>query len=87
MSTSAVTSVFANYAQAVTGGRSTGGSTSTSSALQEASETPAQTAKEAQAGDPVAKVKLRKAQLAKQQQADNAPATEPGKGMAVDHKA
>ena len=77
MSISAVTSAFANYAQAVTGG-----STGTSSALQEATETPAQTAKEAHAGDRVAKAKL-----AKEQHADNTPATEPSKGAAVDQKA
>ena len=93
MSISAVTNAFANYAQNVTGttggGKTTAGAnaavSSASSALQEATETVAQTKKEAAHGDRVAKAKL--AHQAQQQQQESAPAPEPGKGTILDKAA
>jgi hypothetical protein len=95
MSVSAVTNVFSSYAQAITG--STGGAPSTAassaSALQEASETTAQTKTEAAHGDKVAKAKLLRQQ---QHAATSAPASAPssapapseaGKGRIVDKAA
>jgi hypothetical protein len=91
MSISAVTNAFASYAQNVTGttgGKTTAGAnaavSSASSALQEATETAAQTKKEAAHGDHVAKAKL--AHEAQQQEAA-AAASEPGKGKLVDKAA
>jgi hypothetical protein len=84
-SASAITSVFANYAQKVTGAASplSSSAPAQSSALQEASETPAQTLKEAHNGDQTAKIKLQQQQ---KQQTQAAP-SETGKGEVVDHKA
>lgn len=87
MSVSAVTAAFANYAQQVTGSAAPNPNTPAGSA-QEASEPQATTLKEAHAGDPVARKKIRKqqAQAAQQQQAQPGP-SEPGKGKVVDHAA
>ena len=91
MSVSSITSAFSNYAQKVTGGSSAGGSqAATAGALQEATETKAQTAKEAKNGDRVAVRKLHQLQQKEDQQqaqTESAPATEPGKGDQVDTKA
>ena len=84
MSISSVASAFAGYAQQVTGGASAQ-SSGLSSALQEATETKAQTTKEAQKGDRVAKAKLQREQQA-QQLENQTSASEPGKGEQVDHK-
>ena len=59
---------------------------SLSSALQEASETPATTALEAAKGDPVAKRLLAREQQEKES-LNSAPTSEPGKGEAVDKRA
>jgi len=84
MSVSAVTNAFSKYAQAVTGGSTTAATAANAnSALQEATETAAQTKKEAAAGDHVAKAKLAHAQQVQQQQ----QAAEPGKGRIVDKAA
>jgi hypothetical protein len=92
MSVSAVTTAFSNYAQSVTGttGKSVNAAnaaaSSASSALQEATETVAQTKKEAAHGDRVAKTKL----AHEQQQAAVAEAPAPsagGTGRLVDKAA
>jgi len=57
-----------------------------SSAMQEASETPATTAQEAAKGDKVA-IKLLAKQQQEKQLENPTPAQEPGKGLAVDQKA
>ena len=56
---------------------------------QEATESAATTLKEAQAGDVVAQRKLavQKAKLQAETPAAQAPASEPGKGIIVDHTA
>ncbi len=89
MSISAVTSAFAAHAQQVVSGTSTPADPNSAKALaQEATETQAQTLKEAQNNDPVAKRKLAKLQAQhQQQQAPAAKASEPGKGTSVDHVA
>jgi hypothetical protein len=83
MSVSSVTNAFASYAQKLTGSASA--PSSGSSALEEATETKAETTKEAQKGDRVAKALLQREQ---QQQQLEAPTTaaEPGKGEQVDKK-
>ena len=87
MSISAVTSAFAAHAQQVVSGPSAPANPNSAKALaQEATETQAQTLKEAQNNDPVAKRKLAKLE-AQQQQAAPPNALEPGKGAAVDHVA
>ncbi len=84
MSVSSVTNAFASYAQQTTGASTAGGSNSAgANALQEATETKAQTAKEAQKGDRVAIKKLQR----EQQQETESGASEPGKGAKVDNKA
>jgi hypothetical protein len=79
MSTNAITSDLAGYVQKVTSGAA-----APSSAMQEATETAAVTAKEAARGDRQAIAKIaRQKQQAQQEEA----AKEPGKGEAVDHSA
>ena len=82
MTVSSITSSFSSYTQKVTGGSSSGKQSAGAAALQEASETQAQTAKEARNGDSVAIQKLARLQ---QQQAE-AGTSEPGKGQVVDKK-
>ena len=84
MAVAAITQAFAQYAQKTTGGSTS--SASSASAEQEASETLATTKSEAAHGDRQAKIKLAKIQQ-RQPQAESAPASEPGKGVAVDKKA
>jgi len=87
MAIAAVTQAFSNYAQKTTGGSSSASSSRSStgaSAQQEAGETLATTKQEAAKGDRQAKVKLAKIEA---RQAENAPASEPGKGETVDTKA
>jgi hypothetical protein len=83
MSVGAITSAFTGYAQKATSASSGAGGGTPSSALQEATETSAQTAQEARNGDRVAIKKLKLIQ----NQKTHAAAPEPGKGQAVDHKA
>lgn len=83
-SASAVTSAASNYVKQVTG--NSAGASGASSALQEATETPAVTAKEAAQGDPVAKRLLAKQQQEKELE-NPTPSNEPGKGEQVDQKA
>lgn len=80
-SASVIAGAASNYVKQVTGG-----TTSPSSAMAEATETPDVTRKEAAKGDPVAKRLLAK-EAAAQQQENPAPAQEPGKGTIVDEKA
>ncbi|MDP9174929.1 MAG: hypothetical protein M3O30_13855 [Planctomycetota bacterium] len=80
---SSVTAAFAKLAEQTTGG--SGASSSNGNALQEATETKAQTTKEARAGDRVAKAKLQKLEAAQTAKNDSG-ANEPGKGTAVDKK-
>jgi hypothetical protein len=84
MSISAITSAVSQYVQKITaGGKSPTGA---SSALEEAKETAAVTAREAANGDRQAIAKVaRLQQLAQAQQ--SGPAKEPGKGEAVDKAA
>ena len=77
---SAIAKASSAYVQQLTG------SSSDSSALAEATETPATTAKEAAKGDQVAKRLLAKEQAAQAAQAPESP-QEPGKGELVDQKA
>jgi hypothetical protein len=87
MSISAVTSAFAAFANQVVSGGAASPNTP-AAAAKEAAESPVTTAKEAHAGDPVARKKLAKEQAqAQQQQAAEAPAAEPGKGELLDHAA
>ena len=80
MSVNSITSAFAGYAQRLTGGGST-----SAAALQEATETHAQTLKEAHNGDRVA---MKRLQHQRQQQEESQPsAADPGKGVQVDQKA
>ncbi len=85
-SVSSVASAVSNAAAAYLNKSSGGAQSSTSSALAEASETPAVTAKEAARGDAVAKRLLAKEQ-AQQAEENPAPAQEPGKGVVVDQHA
>ena len=84
---SAVTSAASKYVS------QTASSSSGASALQEASETPDVTAKEAAKGDQVAKRLLLKEQQAKAAEqgtpssSDSESASEPGKGETIDQKA
>ena len=78
---SAVATAASTYVKQVTGGGS-----NLSSSLQELSETPATTAREAAKGDPVAK-RLLVRQQQKQQLQDPTPTPEPGKGEVIDEKA
>ena len=82
MSINAITNAVSQYVQKVTS--SGKGQAGTSSALEEAQETSAATAKEAAKGDRQAIAKM--ARLNQQAQL-NAPAKEPGKGEVVDHAA
>jgi hypothetical protein len=77
MSVNALTAAFSGYVQKVTSGTST----SSSSAMQEAQETPAVTAKEAAHGDRQAQLKLAREQ---QQAQQTAPAQKAPKGEIVD---
>jgi hypothetical protein len=86
MSINAVGSSLAALVQRTSSGGAPTQTSSIVSAAQEASETPTQTAREAQQGDPIAKKKLAALQ-AKQQasQPKQTPAsTESGKTAAVD---
>ena len=79
---SAVSSAASKYVKQVTSG------SDTSSPMEEATETAAATAKEAQQGDPVAKRLVAKvAQEKALQQQETAPAQEPGKGTQIDQQA
>ena len=80
-SVAAVTSAASSYVKQVTGSAG-----DTSSAMEEATETAATTAKEAAKGDPVAK-RLVARQQQEKQLTDPTPAQEPGKGGQVDQKA
>ncbi|MFI4999660.1 MAG: hypothetical protein ACHQK9_07250 [Reyranellales bacterium] len=83
MSVSSITSsAAAAYVQKITSGT---GQTGASSAMQEATETAAVTAKEAAHGDPQARAKLARQQ--QQQALQSPPAKESGKGEFVDHAA
>jgi hypothetical protein len=84
MSIGSITSAFSNYAQQLTG--SSGATpSSAASALQEATETKAQTEKEARNGDRVAVKKLQHEQQQESQDSDSS--SEAGKGEQVDTKA
>jgi hypothetical protein len=90
MSIEAVRNTFANYAQQVTGGSSTQLTTKPSSAVEEASETTAQTVQEARNGDPVAKLKLKKLeqqQAQNQQTSSTATPTSSGNSRGIDRQA
>ena len=90
MSVSAITSAFSNYAQSVVGTTSAGpasAASASSSAMQEATETVAQTKKEAAHGDRVAKAKLAHEQQQQQQQQASTGPSEPGKGALIDKAA
>jgi hypothetical protein len=87
MAVSGISSAFSGYVQKTLAGAGTASSTQ-SAALQEATETKAQTLKEAQSGDRAAIKKLSQVQSAQAQQtASQTPASEPGKGVTVDHVA
>ena len=77
----AIASAASNLVQ-----KASGSGSSSSSALQEATETPAVTAKEAAKGDPVAK-RLLARQQNEQELLNTTSASEPGKGEVVDKKA
>jgi hypothetical protein len=88
MSVNPVNSSIAAFVQRVaSGGASQSQPTAMASAVQEATETPNVTLKEAQKGDKVAIRKLQQEQQAKQQQAAHAKAPEPGKGSRIDSDA
>jgi hypothetical protein len=86
MALNSVTSAFSAFAQQVTSGGAANPNTPAAVA-QEAAETPAATVKEAQHGDLVARKKLAKAQAQQQAAAQQAPASEPGKGNLIDRPA
>ena len=77
-------SVIANAASKYVN-QTTGSTSTASSAMQEATETAATTAKEAAHGDPIAKRLLARQQQEKQLQ-DPTPSEEPGKGEQIDQK-
>ena len=86
MSVNPVGSSVAAFAQKVASGGATQPNT-VAAAVQEATETPQTTLKEAQKGDKVAIRKLQQEQQAKQQQSAHAKASEPGKGGHLDSEA
>jgi hypothetical protein len=85
---SVISSAAANYVARTTGGVA-GSNGSSNSIVQEATETPNQTAKEAASGDKVAVAKLAKEQAAAEAQhgSTSTPTSvsEPGKGEQIDH--
>ncbi len=86
MSVSAIGAALVNASQRIASGGGSSSATTVSSAAQEATESAAQTAKEAQHGDPIAKkrlVQLQAKQL-QEQQAEQPKPSEPGKGESVD---
>jgi hypothetical protein len=84
MSISAITSAVSQYVRKITsGGKSLPGG---SSALEEAKESSAVTAREAANGDRQAIAKIARLKVQAQAQ-QSAPAKEPGKGEAVDKAA
>lgn len=80
-------SIAAFVQRTASGGASQPQPSAMASAVQEATETPQTTLKEAQKGDQVAIRKLRQEQQAKQQQSAQAKTTEPGKGSHIDSDA
>ena len=84
MSINAISEAVSQYVKKITSGGS--GQGGASSALEEASETAATTAKEAANGDRQAIAKLARLKLQAQAQ-QSAPAKETGKGEAVDKAA
>ena len=78
-----ISSAAASYVAKITGSGSTQ-NTASNSIVQEATETPAQTLKEAASGDKVAIAKLAKEQKANQAQVS---VSEPGKGEQIDKTA
>jgi hypothetical protein len=88
MSVNPVNSSIATFVQRVaSGGTSQSQPSAMASAVQEATETPDVTLKEAQKGDKIAIRKLQQEQQAKQQQSAHAKAPEPGKGSHIDSDA
>ena len=87
MSVSAIGSALIAASQKVAsnGTSTTTSSTSPAAVAQEFAETQAQTTKEAQHGDPVAKKKLAQLLAKEQQQSPQELSTEPGKGTVADH--
>jgi hypothetical protein len=85
MSVNGISELFSSYVQQVVSS-GTSQPNAAAAATQEATETKAQTLKEAQKGDRQAIKKLQREQQA-QQQTESSGATEPGKGEGVDAKA
>ena len=79
-----ISSAAASYVAKVTGSVSSTQNTTINSIVQEATETPAQTLKEAASGDEVAIAKLAKEERANQAQVS---VSEPGKGVQIDKTA
>ncbi len=84
MSINAISEAASQYIKKITAGGN--GQSATSSALEEARETAATTAKEAANGDRQAIAKLARLKLQAEAQ-QSAPAQEPGKGEVVDKTA